>query len=282
MVIDGEDRTFQEMDMGQVEMVTDMLKISVVTICYNEEKEIARTLESVAGQTYRRIEHVVKDGGSTDGTVNIIRQYAKSHLNVIMESSQDGGLYNGMNIGLSKCTGDYVIFCNAGDRFASNDVIEKMVTKAMMDGQPDLVYGDCASETNGELMVRTAHGPRFIKIGMPAAHEAMLYKLSVVRKLDLEYDTDYRIGADYKFTYQFVKAAKSFAYVPIPVVIFTAGGVSTAHQWRGLMECDHVRKEVGGLSLSMRIAIILMQSGVLVFSTFFAPLYRLVRLRKSR
>ena len=258
------------------------MKISIVTICYNEEANISRTLESVARQTYCEIEHVVKDGGSTDETIGIVRQYASRHSNVVMESSKDGGLYRGMNIALSKCTGDYVIFCNAGDWLASDDVIETMAVKAGSDNFPDLVYGDCANEVNGKLMVRTAHGPGFMKMGMPASHEAMLYKLSLVRKLNLAYDASYRIAADYKFTYEFVKAAKAFAYVPIPVVVFTDGGISTANKWKGLMEASRVRKEVGGLSLIARLSIILLQSGVLMCSTFAGPLYRFIRLRKHR
>ena len=281
MVVNGEDRAFQEMDLGQVVWEIEVIKISVVTVCYNEVTDIATTLKSVAGQTYCEIEHVVKDGGSDDGTDNIVGQYASEHPNVVFESSKDGGLYNGMNIGLSRCTGDYVIFCNGGDRFASDDVIEKMVERVMSDGMPDLVYGDSASEVKGELMVRTAHGPNFMKMGMPAAHEAMLYKLSLVQKLHLKYDVSYRIGADYKFTYEFVTAAKTFSHLSIPVVIFTEGGVSTAHKWQGMIECSRVRKEVSGLSLCARIGIVLMQGGVLLFSTFAGPLYRFIRLQKS-
>lgn len=270
------------MDIEFVGCKMKMLKISIVTICYNEAAQIAKTLESVSRQTYGEIEHIVQDGGSTDGTADICRQYANSHSNVIMESVRDGGLYNGMNLGLAKCTGDYVLFCNAGDRLVSNDVIEKMVAKAISDGMPDLVYGDCASEIDGKLMVRTAHGPGFINLGMPASHEAMLYKLSLARELQLEYDASYRIAADYKFTYEFVKAAKTFAYVPVPVVVFSEGGVSTANKRQGMMEADRVRKEVGGLKVGKRLGIILMQSTVLFLSTFLGPIYRFVRLRKRK
>lgn len=259
-----------------------MLKISIVTICYNEVANIAKTLASVAAQTYPSIEHIVKDGGSTDGTVKIIRQYANDNPNVIVDSSKDGGLYNGMNMGLSRCTGDYVIFCNAGDRFVSNDVVEKMVLRAEATEMPDLVYGDCEDEINGVLMVRKAHGPGFMKMGMPASHEAMLYKRSLVNAHNLAYDTTYRIAADYKFTYEFVKVAKTFAYVPIPVVVFAEGGVSTANKWQGLMEANRARKEVSGLSLCARLSIILLQSGVLLFSTFLGSVYRSLRLRKLK
>lgn len=259
-----------------------MLKISIVTICYNELENISTTLASVESQTYCNIEHVIKDGGSTDGTVDVVQQYAKYRSNTIVESSMDGGLYKGMNIGLSKCTGDYVIFLNAGDRFAADDVIENLALRAESEGLPDLVYGDCASEVNGELMVRAAHGPSFMKMGMPASHEAMLYKVSLIRACNFAYDVSYRIAADYKFTYEFVNAAETFVYAPIPVVIFSEGGVSTSHKWQGMMEANRARKEIGGLSLHLRIAIILMQSGVLLFSSFLGPIYRFLRLRKLK
>lgn len=259
-----------------------MIKISVVTVCYNEVADIAATLRSVAEQTYGEIEHVIQDGGSTDGTVDVIRKYASEHPNVIMDSAKDGGIYYGMNIGLSECTGDYVIFCNGGDRFASNDVLASMVARAEAEGLPDLVYGDCASIEKGQLMMRSAHGPNFMKIGMPAAHEAMLYKLSLVRKLGLAYDTSYRVAADYKFTYQFVNAARTFAYAPVPVVVFSDGGVSSVSRWRAMMESSRVRKEAGKQPLLSRVAIILMISGVFMFSTICGPVYRLVRLRKYR
>ena len=257
-----------------------MLKVSVVTVCYNEVANIAKTLASVASQTYPNIEHIIKDGGSTDGTVDVVRAYAQDRSNTVVESSKDGGLYKGMDIGLSKCTGDYVIFLNAGDQFASDDVIANLALRAESEGLPDLVYGDCASDVKGELMVRSAHGPSFMKMGMPASHEAMLYKLSLIHEHNLAYDPSYRIAADYKFTYEFVKAAKSFAYAPIPVVVFSEGGVSTSHKWQGMMEASRARKEVGGLPWCSRIAIVLMQTGVLLFSTFLGPVYRFVRLRR--
>lgn len=259
-----------------------MVKVSIVTVCYNEVGNIATTIASVAGQTYPNIEHIIKDGGSTDGTVELLREYAKDKSNTVVESSKDGGLYQGMNIGLSKCTGDYVIFLNAGDRFASDNVIENLVLRAGFEDLPDLVYGDCASEVKGELMVRTAHGPSFMKMGMPAAHEAMLYKLSLIRDHNLAYDASYRIAADYKFTYEFVTAAKTFAYAPVPVVVFSEGGVSTLHKWQGMMEASRVRMEVGDLSFCSRMGIIFMQSSVLIFSTFLGPVYRFLRLRKLK
>ena len=128
-------------------------------------------------------------------------------------------------------------------------------------------------------MVRKAHGPQFVRFGMPASHEAMMYKLSLVRELGLRYDTSYRIAADYKFTYEFLNAAKNFARVDIPVIKFSEGGISTANKWKGLSEACRVRREIGSLSLSHRLFIRLAQSAALILSTYAAPLYRWLRLR---
>lgn len=262
-----------------------MLKISIVTVAYNEVANIKSTMNSVLGQAYPNIEYVVQDGGSADGTVREIENFANEvkakpeveqrRFSLKWESERDGGIYFGMNNGLRKCTGDYVLFCNAGDRLAANDVIEKLVKKAEADGLPDLVYGDCANAEKGELLIHPAHGPGFIRFGMPASHEAMLYKLSLVKALGLRYDTSYRIAADYKFTCQFVSAAKSFAYVQTPVVVFSAGGVSTVNQWRGLMEASRVRKEVG-VPLVTRMTVVAMQCCALLLSRYARPIYKLL------
>ena len=257
-----------------------MTKVSVVTVAYNEIENIERTLKSVLSQTFPEIEYVVIDGGSTDGTVDVIKKYANRLSYWISE--RDGGLYFGMNKGLDKCTGDYVIFCNAGDVFASEDVLEKMVVMVEKDGGADLVFGDSASDVNGLCMVRKAHGLGFMRFGMPTAHEAMLYKMVLIHELRLRYDTSYRIAADYKFTYQFVNAHKISCSVNIPVVVFSMGGISTSNQWSGLKEMSRVRREVGGLSLFMRFYINVLQSVALILATYMGPFYRVIRLQRDR
>ena len=262
------------------------IKISIVTISYNEAKNIARTIESVLGQMYKNIEYVVMDGGSSDGTAEIATRYELRATNegkkFHFESERDGGIYFGMNKGLAKCTGDYVLFCNAGDRLAAADVIEKVAAAAERDQLPDMVFGDCVDVLDGKELVRVAHGPQFLPFGMPASHEAMFYKLSKVRELGLKYDTSYRIAADYKFTYEFIKAAKTFTRVKLPIVVFAEGGVSTANKWQGLAEACRVRREVSGLSICRRAYIRAAQTAALLLATYAKPIYRAIRLRKNR
>lgn len=255
-------------------------KVSIVTVSFNEIDGISQTIDSVASQTYAHIEFIVIDGGSTDGTVQVIRQ--KADKLSFWCSEQDDGIYDAMNKGLSKCTGDYVIFCNGGDYLANCDVVARMVKVAEDNDFPDLVYGDCATQSKSGLLIRSAHGPGFIRMGMPAAHESMLYKMDVIRCNNLRYDITYRIAADYKFTYEFVKASKTFAALREPVIVFADGGISSTSPWLGMMEANRVRREVGDSGALRRWGIIGMQCVALFLSTYAAPLYRFVRLRKSK
>ena len=264
------------------------VRVSIVTIAFNEAANIVRTLESVWAQTYSNLEYIVKDGGSNDGTVEKIKAFdarvkgeGREGFALKWVSERDGGIYDAMNRGLALCTGDYVLFCNAGDALFSAEVIARLVEIAEHSNGPDLVYGDSATNINGQLMVRTARGPKFMRFGMPASHEAMMYKLSVVQRLGLQYDTSYQIAADYKFTYQFVNAAKSVAAVRLPIVIFSEGGVSTSNMWKGLKEACRARREVGELSFMQRTFVRIAQSAALILAIYAKPAYRFIRLKRN-
>ena len=99
-----------------------MNKISVITVCWNCVGEIEKTLTSVVAQTYSNMEYIVVDGASKDGTLEIINKY-KNHISVLI-SEPDSGLYNAMNKGVKAATGQWCIFMNAGDMFASNNVLK--------------------------------------------------------------------------------------------------------------------------------------------------------------
>ena len=116
-------------------MITGPL-ISVITVVYNGEEHIGRTIESVIDQTYKQIEYIIIDGKSTDKTLNIIAGFKGVDL---LLSEPDSGLYDAMNKGLKVATGDYVWFLNAGDQIYSKDTVELMV--AGLEGLPDIIYG---------------------------------------------------------------------------------------------------------------------------------------------
>ena len=126
------------------------MKISVITIVYNDVTHIKSTLLSVINQTaFNNIEYIVVDGASSDGTSEIITSYAGEISQYIRE--KDTGIYNAMNKGLAIATGDYIQFINSGDSYSSIDVVERIVKKIGND-RPDVIYGHYR-ETRGDDFV---------------------------------------------------------------------------------------------------------------------------------
>lgn len=119
------------------------MKISIVTINYNNAEGLRKTLASVAAQTYRDIEHIVIDGGSTDGSVDIIKEYVNQCMmyDVLWVSEKDKGIYDAMNKGVKKATGDYVYILNSGDAIAAPDIVERMMN-FLNDGKINLLLGN--------------------------------------------------------------------------------------------------------------------------------------------
>lgn len=110
-----------------------MIRFSVVTITYNAEKVLQRTLDSVCSQTYEEVEHLIVDGASKDKTLAMAEQYKQlsdssdNNHKVIIKSEPDHGIYDAMNKGLAQVSGDYVVFLNAGDYFPNANTLEEIV-----------------------------------------------------------------------------------------------------------------------------------------------------------
>ena len=117
------------------------MKISVITVCYNEAATIEKTLESIFNQTYQNIEFIVIDGGSTDGTLDIIEKYKDKIAYFVSEP--DEGIYNAMNKGIKASSGEVLYFLNANDTLYSDDVLETVVS-VFEKGNYDFVYGNIA------------------------------------------------------------------------------------------------------------------------------------------
>lgn len=241
----------------------EYIMFSVITVCWNVASEIERTLKSVAGQKDAGFEYIVIDGGSTDGTLAVIEQY-RDMVDVLV-SEKDKGIYNAMNKGLRLAHGRYAIFMNAGDYFASEDVLSKVkaqIEANIVSDYPALVYGDYMRVDGEEAtQVIPARSASKAWYGMFASHQSMFYNVDYLRQNGLEYDESYRIAADYKLTLEVVKRAgvEHVLQVPVCIARFDLGGVSHANQDKGLNEADRVRKEVLGMSSIQRFGIRIMQ-----------------------
>lgn len=173
------------------------MKISIVTVCYNAEQVIEETIKSVLKQTYQNIEYIIVDGASKDGTLDIIRKY-ESEKRIRFISEPDKGIYDAMNKGSRRATGDYVQFLNAGDTLANEYVVEKVV-RQIEESLADIVYGDIIYQypdgsTNRRVYGQFCSSLFYYLSGDCINHQAMFAKRECFDKHP--FDLAYRICAD--------------------------------------------------------------------------------------
>ncbi|MDF1573646.1 MAG: glycosyltransferase family 2 protein [Bacteroidales bacterium] len=219
--------------------------ISVITVVYNGEKHIGRTVQSVMDQTYRQIEYIIVDGESTDHTLEVIAGF-KGVDRVISEPDQ--GLYDAMNKGLKVASGDYVWFLNAGDQIYQNDTVEKMFRG--LDGLPDIIYGGTMiiDEKQNEIGDRRLKPPgrltwRSFRQGMVVCHQSILVK----RELAPMYNLDYRFSADIDWAIRSVRSSARIHNTSLILSRFLEGGLTEHHIKAGLKERFKIMKQYYGL-----------------------------------
>ncbi|MDR2119073.1 MAG: glycosyltransferase [Tannerellaceae bacterium] len=211
---------------------------SIITITYNAAHCLAETILSVLNQSYSGVEYLIIDGGSTDGTVSIIRQYEAGIAYWVSEP--DRGLYDAMNKGLQKAKGDYVWFMNAGDTLYSSDTVRQMVALLQKyTALPDIMYGETAlTGSKGEkLGLRRLKTPerltwKSFRMGMRVSHQSFVVKRKVAPLFDLQY----RYSSDFDWCIRCMKKAKSILNTRMILSDFLDGGLSTIQRKTSLKE----------------------------------------------
>lgn len=176
-----------------------MARISIITVVWNDVSHIEGTILSVLGQTYKDFEYIIIDGGSTDGTVDIIKKY--SDRLAYWCSEKDGGIYPAMNKGVSHATGEWVNFMNSGDLFADNKVLEDIFATSShlntITSSHYLIGGNTINFfADGHEEIHHASPASAIPTHLPFSHQA-----SFTRREVCKFDTDYRYAADYALFY---------------------------------------------------------------------------------
>lgn len=219
------------------------MKFSVITVCFNSSDTIGASLESVICQNYPNVEHIVIDGASTDGTLDAIRPYEVHLANLISE--QDGGIYDAMNKGLEKATGDILCFLNADDQYVSNNVLSR-VAKIFIDKKLDAVIADTVffRPPRPTKIVRRYRSdyfkPERLAWGWMPAHPGLFLRRTVTDRVGY-FKTDYQIAGDYEYIIRaFHGQNLNYKYLPEIVVKMQSGGASTA----GLRAKIQLNKEV--------------------------------------
>lgn len=205
------------------------MKISVVTAVLNGGAALPSSLLSLRRQTHLDVEHVVQDGGSTDGTLDYLAEHG--HPNMSLDSAPDGGIYAAINAGISRATGDVVGLLHADDFLASPSVLST-VADALQDEDIDGVYGDLeyVSRDHPDRVIRYWRAgdfaPHRLRWGWMPPHPTLYLRRDVFKRAGL-YDASYRIAGDYEAMLRFLTAGRvRLAYIPQVMVRMRLGGIS--------------------------------------------------------
>ncbi len=209
---------------------------SIITVSYNAGEKLLHTIESVQKQTFKDYELIIKDGGSTDHSLDGISETpegAEPSLRILV--SEDAGIYDAMNQGIEASRGRYLLFLNCGDYLADEQVLQHMASIIGMDERPAIYYGDTFSR---KLRTEIASPPEitpFTCYRNVPCHQACIYERSLF--LDKQYDVSLKIRADYDhFLHAYFERHADMHYVSFPIVSYEGDGVSEQEENKAL---DH-------------------------------------------
>lgn len=231
-------------------------KVTIVTITYNAQEYIERTINSVLEQEYKNIEYIIIDGNSTDNTMNIVEKY-KNKIDLII-SEADNGIYDAMNKGLSYATGDWVNFLNAGDLFYNKNTLKRIFER--LPEEIDLVYGDWINIDGRDLNLYIESNPLLnvqeLKSKFQMNHQSLFVKIKNVPR----YDTNYKIKADYQWVIDIVRNLDEthIQYINEPLVLYDIEGISAKQLLLNLNEYIYLtNKNFGKIQVLKNIPIYL-------------------------
>lgn len=208
-----------------------MLTFSVVTVSLNSESTIRNTMESVAEQSYPQVEHVIIDGGSTDRTLNIVREYERSVSHLISEP--DDGIYAAMNKGIRAGNGEVVFFLNSDDRFADCTVLEDVAHEFSLNKSLEFLYGNIIWDLEGKLLAhkQPAIITRDFLARRTILHQTVFARRSLFDKTGL-FSEKLKVVADYEWILKvFLVIKPVYAYLDREVCVMATSGTSWVTSW---------------------------------------------------
>ena len=243
-------------------------KFSIITVTYNAGKVLEDTIQSVVFQTYRNVEYIIVDGGSTDNTLDVVHKYQERICKVISEP--DKGLYDAMNKGIRMATGDYLCFLNAGDELHENETLQKIVYTLKGKELPDVIYGETAiiDEEGHFLHMRRLSTPEHLhwksfKEGMLVCHQAFFARRELA--LANPYDLRYRFSADFDWCIRIMKQSKNLHNTHLTLIDYLNEGMTTQNHKASLKERFRIMtKHYGWIST-------ILHHGWFVIRLFYKP-----------
>lgn len=256
--------------------------ITVITVSYQAAACITGTIESVLHLDYPHLEYIVVDGGSKDGTMQIVKSYVprfeRKGITCRYVSESDNGIYHAMNKGIAMATGEWVNFMNAGDSFASSDVL-KRIFAASVPFDTGVVYGNVRLLKAFGTVVLHPKPIDFLERKMAFCHQAAFVRTDEMRRFP--FDLRYRLAADYDFFYRYRLRGGAFRYVDIDVANYESeGGVSSRNRLKKNREYARIRGV--DARLGWKLSYLLKCAGVFAKDAFYRilPAGYVARLRE--
>jgi glycosyltransferase involved in cell wall biosynthesis len=225
-----------------------MIKLSVITINYNNREGLEKTIKSVLAQSFTDFEYLIIDGGSTDGSVDVIKKEEK-RINYWV-SEEDSGIYNAMNKAIKKATGEYCLFLNSGDYLKDATVLEE-VFKAQRNSDAAILYGNLLID-HGKGKLERSEMPSKLSVYQFMVstlwHPVSFIRRELFQKYGV-YDESFKIAADYDF---FVKVILRHGvkthYLPFTITVFNTEGIGSSDTYRDLQEEERHKSLSNNLS----------------------------------
>lgn len=219
--------------------------VSVITVCYQAEKEIATTIQSVKNQTYKNFEYIIVDGASEDYTLEtakVILQQFDIGIDTKILSEPDRGIYDAMNKGIQRAKGEWIIFMNAGDEFYNEGILEQ-IYPYLQNADIDVLYGNQFWNEKDNTGVRIPGGAEKLPNGASIFHQSSFVRTKILK--ENLFDLDYRIAGDYELFLRLYMKKYNFYYISEIIAKFAYGGESSIHPLVCLKENTLIREKYG-------------------------------------
>lgn len=223
---------FDKANNNQLTMKSPL--ISIITVCYNALPEIEYTILSVINQTYSNIEYIIIDGGSTDGSIDIIKKYENKISYWVSEP--DNGIYDAMNKGISLANGEWINFINSGDKFHNSTSLNAMFCKNVPDDKI-VLYGDTCLSVYDHKFFYAASPIEDMQRRIPFCHQSTFVRAKYIKKHP--FDLKFKVAADYKLFYNiYTSHENAFHYMPFIISDYKFGdGFSLINDHIRINEC---------------------------------------------
>ena len=221
--------------------------ISIITVVFNGEKYLEETIQSVINQTYSNVEYIIIDGGSSDGTLDIIKKY-EGKIDYWV-SEKDKGIYDAMNKGIDVASGEWINFMNAGDGFYADDVLDKIFILNQYKNK-NILYGDVETNYGNFRAIHKAGNLINLNKSMQFSHQSTFFNAKYHKSS--KYDLAYKLSADYlNIISIYSREKETFSYLNIPISVVNTEGVSEINIFNSVLERWRAVKQIKNSSFKI-------------------------------